>query len=181
MSSRKLRVQLAQLLKEKGYGKLYTCPRNQALRTLRSYELRDMINFLLSVKVGDVFYEWGYNRIVAKEPICFWKAPIKKYKKHNVSTRGNGITKGGVYCGVDQIEYTDGVYSCGCGSYDCFKSNSAPKTKQEIVAIFEIQKDSEWGYDARRYFKLLEMGHDLIDENGFAVSNYKELCKLYKE
>lgn len=172
MSSRKLRVQAAKLLKEKGYGKLYTCPRRQALKKLRSYELRDMINFMVAVKVGDVYYERGFNRIVAKEPDIFWHK-ANKYKD---------ITRGGVWCGVDQIEYTDGVLSCGCGSYDCFKSNCAPKTKQEIVAIFEAQKDSEWDFfGARRYFKLLEMGHDLIDENGFAVSNYKELCKLYKE
>lgn len=170
MSSRKLRVQLSKLLKERGYGKLYTCPRHQALKNLRSYELRNMINFLLCVKPGDVVYEWGYNRTVAKEPAILWNS-AKGYRR---------ITRGGFWCGVDQIQYTDGTNSCGCGSYECFRHESQPRTKQEIVALFEIQKNSEWGYEAREYFKLLEMGHDLIDENGFVVSNYNELYRLLK-
>lgn len=170
MSSRKLRVQLSKLLKERGYGKLYTCPRSNAFKWLSSSKLRDMINFLTIVKPGDIVYEWGCNHIVAKEPEVLW----------NQAGIYGRLKRGGVYCGIDQVEYTDGSYSCGCGSYECFTYDNKPRTKQEIVASLEKQKNSEWGSFAKDYFKLLEMGHDLIDDNGFRVHNYNELYRLLK-
>lgn len=107
MSSRKLRKQLNNILKEKGWGKLYTCHKRQAFKSLTSDALRSMILFFENVKPGLQVNEWGINHTVIEDPVPVWC----------------NVSHGGFYYKIDQIKYTNNYHSCGCGDYSCFAKN----------------------------------------------------------
>jgi hypothetical protein len=114
---------------------------------------------------------------------------IKKPSKKN-SLRGYKLCmedvsvirglRGHILWKVDQVQYESGYLSCGCGSIDCLlgENTGAPlKTKEEIVSGFLQSLYGEYrpSYLAIDYFKCLSAGIDIIDDNGFLISNYRDV------
>lgn len=175
MGNKALRSRLSLLLKEKKVNcRLYTCSKRPAYRILSATYLRDMIAFLENVSIGDKLHDYGVNQVVAEDFNFVPITPRKKKKVKGKSVRYNGE----VLYKVDQLAYESGSYGCGCGSYDC-NVNKNLKTKEEIVSQFLLSLYSIWGptYVAEKYFKLLDIGIDILTEDGFLVDNYRELIE----
>lgn len=175
MGNKALRSRLSFLLKEKEVNcRLYTCSKRPAYRVLSATYLRDMIAFLENVSPGDKLHDYGVNQVVAEEFNFVLITPRKKRKVKGKSVCYNGE----VLYKVDQLVYESGNYGCGCGSYDC-NVNKNLKTKAEIVSQFLLSLYSIWGptYVAEKYFKLLDIGIDILTEDGFLVKDYQEQLK----
>lgn len=170
MGNHKLRKQLGKILKEKGYGRLYTCNKRHAYKWLPSHRLRSMIAFLTEVKPGMKVNEWGINQVVSEEPIPLWRDSKQGW---------SSMTYGGLYGEIDQVKYESGYLSCGCGAYACFAWNNEVRSKEEIVKSFKKGfEDKNWGpsFIAIEYFELLKQGIDILTDDGFLIPNYRELC-----
>lgn len=169
MSSRKLRKQLSQILKQKGYNKLYSCPKRIAYRRLDSNSLRYMINALTKIKIGDKTHQWGVNQIVVQEPKPIW------YDCQYWMGHGHGKYLGE----ISQALYASGQLSCGCGDFNCFFAYRL-HSKAEIIEKFTNSlKDKSWGPSAIAlyYFEMKEQGFDLLTEDGFLIDNWDELTQ----
>ena len=76
MGNSALRRQLGKILKEKEYGKLYTCSKWVVRKHLKADRMRNLISFLTKVKVGMKVSEWGINHIVEEEPYPVWLTKV---------------------------------------------------------------------------------------------------------
>ena len=163
MGNSKLRRQLGKLLKKNGMGKLYTCPKRQAYKHLKSGRMRVMIE-ALAIKPGMITHDYGINQVVKKAP--------------DFNCYDNG--KGYVWGLPDQVEYESGYLSCGCGVCESYLYEQKPKSKDEIITNLKLGfENKDWGpsYLAIEYFELLKQGIDIITDDGFLVPNYQELVK----
>jgi hypothetical protein len=122
----------------------------------------------LAIKPGMITHDYGINQVVKKAP------------DFRVYDTGYGLISRGYVRGMpDQVEYESGYLSCGCGVCESYLSEEKVKTKEEIVANLKLGfENKNWGpsYLAIEYFELLKQGIDIITEDGFLVSNYRELC-----
>lgn len=164
MGNHALRAELGRVLKKYGFGRLYTCSKRRARRYLKPAQMRGMIEMIETVGPGFRTNEWGVNQVVKARP-----APVlgKIYP-------GN---RGFIKDRMAQVRYESGYRGCGCGSPGCFFWNPPPKTKVEIVEDLKASMENkEWGPSlmAKDYFRLLEQGIDILDEDGYLVPDWME-------
>lgn len=148
---KKLRQEVARLMKEKGLGKLYAKSANQARKGLTTFQMRKLLR-ILEIKPGDIVNDCdGFNHVI---------------KEIHLETHTT-------YNGINYVEHTvvfeSGRFSCGCGSE--FQPALPPEVIDRYHRAYmhdEHLIKQGWINPDSWMFKCWEEGKMVCDENGFS-------------
>ena len=201
MGNHATRKKIAKLLKERGLGKLYYGNKNVAHRMLRGSWMQTLL-YKLQFKVGDLVNDCdGYNHIITKIMTHYTKSEkwIGHERRKNPSAKkfpragqlGSPFyknpsdykwvgLKGTKVVELDQFEFGEGHWSCGCSG-----SPEAPHSREELEStMLEFLKGWE---DREKYphhakmFEALNAGNHILDDQGILLPEFKEELKFIEE
>lgn len=159
MGNRAKRKAIAKLLKEQKLGKLYHGRRFVALRMLDRYWLRQLL-YKLQFKVGDIVNDCDAMNHIIKRAITSYRSS-EQWLDHG---------RGARMLDLDQFEFEDGRWSCGCPT-----SPERPYSKEKIEQIIRdtlAAVKPEHLEDTLKHspvYRAFHEGREICDEKGMLL------------